>query len=75
MAEYEIYLKESVEKDFLKIPKKDIRKILARIESPLQMIQAHRVTRSFQGQKNIVSVKGCIELFILHKRKRSLFGS
>ena len=33
MAEYEIYFKESIEKDFLKIPKKDIRKILSRIES------------------------------------------
>ena len=33
MAEYEIYFKESVEKDFLKIPKKDIQKILSRIES------------------------------------------
>jgi mRNA interferase RelE/StbE len=36
MAEYEIYFKESVEKDFLKIPKKDIRKILSRIESLAQ---------------------------------------
>ncbi len=33
MAEYKIYFKESVEKDFRKIPKKAIKKILSRIES------------------------------------------
>jgi len=33
MAEYEIYFKESVEKDFRTIPKKDLRKIIRRIEA------------------------------------------
>ncbi|HEY93318.1 MAG TPA: type II toxin-antitoxin system RelE/ParE family toxin [Dehalococcoidia bacterium] len=33
MAEYKIYFRESVEKDFRTIPKKDIIKILRRIES------------------------------------------
>ena len=33
MAEYEIYFKESVEKDFRTIPKKDLRKIIDRIEA------------------------------------------
>jgi mRNA interferase RelE/StbE len=33
MAEYEIYFKESVEKDFHTIPKKDLRKIIRRIEA------------------------------------------
>jgi mRNA interferase RelE/StbE len=33
MAEYKIYFKESVEKDFRLIPKKDIQKILSRIET------------------------------------------
>jgi mRNA interferase RelE/StbE len=33
MAEYKIYFKESVEKDFRLIPKKDLQKILLRIES------------------------------------------
>ena len=33
MAEYKIYFKESVEKDFRTIPQKDIIKILQRIES------------------------------------------
>lgn len=32
MAEYKVYLRESVEKDFRTIPKKDVRKILHRIE-------------------------------------------
>jgi mRNA interferase RelE/StbE len=32
MAEYKIYLKESVEKDFRTIPKKDLQKIVLRIE-------------------------------------------
>jgi len=32
MAEYKIYFKESVEKDFRTIPKKDLKKILSRIE-------------------------------------------
>ena len=33
MAEYKVYFKESVAKDFRKIPKKDIKKILSRIEA------------------------------------------
>jgi len=33
MAKYKVYFRESVEKDFKAIPKKDIRKILHRIES------------------------------------------
>jgi mRNA interferase RelE/StbE len=33
MAEYKVYFRESVEKDFRTIPKKDVRKILHRIES------------------------------------------
>lgn len=32
MAEYKVYLRESVEKDFRTIPKKDARKILHRIQ-------------------------------------------
>jgi mRNA interferase RelE/StbE len=33
MAEYKIYFKESVEKDFRVIPKKDLQKILVRIKA------------------------------------------
>ncbi len=33
MAAYKVFFKRSVEKDFESIPKKDLRKILARIES------------------------------------------
>ncbi|MBN2107962.1 MAG: type II toxin-antitoxin system RelE/ParE family toxin [Deltaproteobacteria bacterium] len=33
MAEYKIYFKESVEKDFRTLPKNDLRKILSRIEA------------------------------------------
>ena len=33
MAEYKIYFKESVEKDIRAIPKKDLKKILLRIEA------------------------------------------
>ena len=33
MAEYKIYFKESVEKDFRLIPKKDLQKILLRIKA------------------------------------------
>lgn len=33
MGEYEIFFKESVEKDFYSIPKKDLKKILFRIEA------------------------------------------
>ena len=33
MASYKIYFRESVEKDFNSIPKKDIQKILSRIEA------------------------------------------
>jgi len=33
MAEYKIYFKESVEKDFRKVPKKDLQKILSCIET------------------------------------------
>lgn len=33
MAEYKVYFKESVEKDFVTIPKKDLQKILRRINA------------------------------------------
>jgi len=33
MGEYKIFFKESVEKDFRSIPKKDLKKILSRIEA------------------------------------------
>ncbi len=33
MAEYRVYFKESVEKDFGAVPKKDLQKILRRIEA------------------------------------------
>jgi mRNA interferase RelE/StbE len=33
MAEYKIYFKESVEKDFRAIPKKDLQKIILRIQA------------------------------------------
>ena len=33
MAQYKVFFKESVEKDFKSIPKKDLRKILGKIES------------------------------------------
>ena len=33
MAEYKIYFKESVEEDFCTVPKKDLQKILFRIEA------------------------------------------
>ncbi len=33
MAEYKVYFKESVQKDFSTIPKKDVQKILRRIET------------------------------------------
>ncbi len=33
MAEYKVYFRESVEKDFRRIPKEDLRKILRRIKS------------------------------------------
>ena len=33
MAEYKIYFKESIEKDFRTIPKKDLQKILLRIQA------------------------------------------
>ena len=33
MAEYRVYFKESVEKDFSTIPKKDLQKILRRIDA------------------------------------------
>jgi mRNA interferase RelE/StbE len=36
MAEYKVYFKESVEKDFGVIPKKDLQKILRRIEALTQ---------------------------------------
>jgi mRNA interferase RelE/StbE len=36
MAEYKVHFKESVEKDFSAIPKKDLQKILRRIEALTQ---------------------------------------
>jgi len=62
MAEYKVYFRESVEKDFKAIPKKDIRKILNRIESlaveprPLgcEKLTGQERYRVRQGQYRIV---------------------
>jgi mRNA interferase RelE/StbE len=62
MAEYKVYFRESVEKDFKAIPKKDIRKILHRIESlaveprPLgcEKLTGQERYRVRQGQYRIV---------------------
>jgi mRNA interferase RelE/StbE len=62
MAEYKVYFRESVEKDFRAIPKKDVRKILHRIESlaieprPLgcEKLTGQERYRVRQGQYRIV---------------------
>ncbi len=62
MAEYNVYFREPVEKDFRAIPKKDVRKILHRIESlaveprPLgcEKITGQEWYRVRQGQYRIV---------------------
>ncbi len=62
MAEYKVYFRESVEKDFRAIPKKDVKKILRRIESlaveprPLgvEKLTGQERYRIRQGQYRIV---------------------
>ena len=62
MAEYRVYFRESVEKDFRSIPKKDVTKILHRIESlateprPLgyEKLTGQERYRVRQGQYRIV---------------------
>jgi mRNA interferase RelE/StbE len=62
MAEYKVYFRESVEKDFKAISKKDLRKILSRIESlaleprPLgcEKLTGQERYRVRQGQYRIV---------------------
>ena len=62
MAEYKVYFRESVEKDFRAIPKKDVSKILHRIESlavaprPLggEKLTGQERYRVRQGQYRIV---------------------
>jgi len=62
MAEYEILFKESVWKDFKRIPKNDLRRILARIEklgddprcAGCEKLTAHELYRVRQGNYRIV---------------------
>ena len=62
MAEYKVYFRESVEKDFRAIPKKDVRRIIHRIESlsaeprPLgcEKLTGQERYRVRQGQYRIV---------------------
>ena len=62
MAEYKIYFRESVEKDFRTIPKKDVVKILQRIESltkeprphGCEKLTGHERYRLRQGRYRIV---------------------
>ena len=62
MAEYKVYFRESVEKDFRAIPKKDVKKILHRIEplaieprpSCYEKLTGQERYRVRQGQYRIV---------------------
>ena len=72
MAEYEIYFKESVWKDLKKVSKKDLKKILTRIENlgdnprPMgcEKLSAHELYRVRQGNYRIVYSKQDIELTV-----------
>ena len=62
MAEYKIFFKKSVEKDFRTIPKKDLKKILSRIEElakdprpPIhEKLTGHEKYRIRQGKYRII---------------------
>jgi mRNA-degrading endonuclease RelE of RelBE toxin-antitoxin system len=73
MAKYKIFFKESVEKDFHLIPKKDIQKILKRIEALAKdpRPQGHE---KLTGKRNIVSARDNTGSSILFKIKSLPFG-
>ena len=72
MAEYEIYFKESVWKELKKVSKKDLKKILTRIENlrddprPMgcEKLSAHELYRVRQGNYRIVYSIQDIELTV-----------
>jgi len=66
MAAYKIYFRESVEKDFSTIPKKDIEKILHRIEVLTENPRPPGC-ESRLARRGIVSVKVDTELYIQFK--------
>ena len=73
MAEYKVYFKESVEKDLNTIPKKDLQKILRRIETLSQepRPQGHE---KLTGQERYRSAKATIESSIPFKTSSSQCG-
>jgi len=74
MAEYEIYFKESVEKDFRAIPKKDLVKILHRIEA-LSKDPRPPCHEKLIGQERYRVRQGWTRSSIPFKRKSSRFWS
>ena len=56
MAEYKIYFKESVEKDFRAISKKDLQKSFFAFRLS-QVTRGRQATKNSQGKKDIASAK------------------
>jgi len=73
MAEYKIYFKESVEKDFRTIPKKDLKKSFHALRS-LQKIQDLQVMRNLPARRNIVFAKVNTGLSIPYKLRHLRSG-
>ena len=73
MAEYKIYFKESVEKDFRAIPNKDLRKFSIALRR-FQKIRGRQATKNLQDKKDIASAKDYTGSSILFKIKSLPFG-
>ncbi len=66
MAAFKIFFKKSVEKDFYVIPKKDLKKILERIEA-LAEDPGPSGCYKLTGPESIGCGKGVIAIYILYK--------
>jgi len=73
MALYKIYFKASVEKDFKKIPKKDSKKILRRIDS-LTIEPRPNNCENYLTRKDIVSARAGTASYIQSRMTNSRSG-
>ena len=73
MGEYKIFFKESVENDLRSIPKKDLKKILLRIET-LAKDPGRRAMRNYPAKRNIVFAKALTGLYIQFMIKSLQYG-
>jgi len=73
MAEYKVYFKKSVEKDFDSIPKKDLKKILHRIKA-LALYPRPQGNEKLTGQERYRIRQGCYRIvYSIQDKERTIW--